>query len=467
MPRHWVFLIGVLCFVAGIWASPWMYRLALDGADGGRGSDSGSAGPGLMRPAALAGDPLPPPAPLTDLYRRLKPSVVNIATVQVFRGRPRRSWNPFTGRPQVDVPEETRESRGSGLLLDAGGSVLTNHHVTDHAARVFVQLADGSQHPATVVGADEDTDIALLRIEGAAGLQPVVLGDSDRVQVGDQVFAIGNPFGLGHSLTTGIVSYKGRALGFRQGPDDFIQTDTAINPGNSGGPLFNMAGEVIGMNTLVQANGQGLAFSIPSNVIARIVEVLEKHGRFSRGYLGVTFGLTRPPGVPAGVPITDVLDDSPAARAGIRPGDVLLRLGGTAVNDADAAARALGLYAVGAPVEIELLRDGKGHVLIASLGDPEELASRPAVSEAVGIRLEPTPDDLQDSLARIGLGGGVVVTEVGRGGRAEGRLQAGDVILRVGDADATTPAAVAQMLDLPGRHAVTLLRGRTFIQQFV
>jgi serine protease Do len=234
--------------------------------------------------------------------------------------------SPFFGRSFRSQP---RVGQGSGFIVGEEGYILTNNHVVDGASEITVILKNGDSYPAEVVGTDEKTDIALLKIEPDAKLPAVELGDSGDLRVGQWVVAIGNPFGLDYSVTAGIVSAKGRNIG--HGPyDHFIQTDASINPGNSGGPLFNMKGEVIGVNTAIRRNGQGIGFAVPIDIVKRVIPQLRKHGYVSRGYLGAgiqalndelaaSFGVEEN----AGVLIGSIVSDGPAARAGIRPGEII------------------------------------------------------------------------------------------------------------------------------------------------
>ncbi len=454
MQRHWVLLLSVVCFVVGMWTSVWMQRRVVPATTGVVSSPSYVVA--SSTPALANGSSRGTQGVLGDLYRRWKPSVVNISTRKTVRGGPRLLLDRATGLPRIDVPEESRESLGSGLLLTGEGNVLTNYHVIAGADEIAVQLADGRQLPARVVGGDGEFDLAVVRIEGASGLPPAILGDSDKVQVGDEVFAIGNPLGLGHSLTTGIISYRGRALGDEDDHSEYLQTDTAINPGNSGGPLFNMAGEVIGINTLIGKNSEGIGFSIPINVARAVVPILERQGRFPRGYLGVVFGHTLPQGVSKGVLISQVKEETPAARAGLQGGDVIVRLGQVEVSDAWSASRALRLLPGGASVEIALLRAGKSITATVVLGNREELSQRPMASHEVGIVLEAAPAAL---LSPYRLERGVVVREVRAGTRGARVFQPGDILLAVNGSPVLEPGAAVQALDRAGPHRVTFLRG--------
>jgi len=273
-----------------------------------------------------------------DLAEQLQPAVVNIGTTQVLRG-PGRGLpfpSPFGGRGERDpfrefferffggMPQRElrRRSLGSGFIINKEGYIVTNNHVVENATDIKVSLADAGEFDATVVGRDPLTDVALIKVEAERDLPVAALGNSDKLRVGEWVIAIGNPFGLGHTVTAGIASAKGRIIG--AGPyDDFIQTDASINPGNSGGPLFNLMGEVVGINTAIVATGQGIGFTIPINLAKEILPQLREKGRVTRGWLGVqvqqvtpalaqSLGLERP----HGALVADVQPNSPAERAG-------------------------------------------------------------------------------------------------------------------------------------------------------
>ena len=251
----------------------------------------------LPQPAreGLAGAAVPPSS-FADLAEQVKPAVVNISTTRLVQGgpfiSPFREGDPFRefferffgGRPQREFRQR---SLGSGFIIEKEGLILTNNHVIEGAEKIQVILANKERFDAKVVGRDAKTDIAVIRIDAKTSLPSVSLGDSAKLKVGDWVIAVGNPFGLGHTITAGIVSAKGRIIG--AGPyDNFIQTDAAINPGNSGGPLFNLKGEVVGINTAIVSSGQGIGFAIPINLAKEIIKQLEKKGRVVRGWLGVT-----------------------------------------------------------------------------------------------------------------------------------------------------------------------------------
>jgi len=254
-----------------------------------------------------------------DLFARLAPSVVNIYTQEVVHRRLPQPWRAVPER------EGRGTSLGSGLVLDEDGYIVTNAHVVENAAEIRVRFDDDEELPARLVGIDPVRDLALLKVDGKAGLRAVQQGDSDALAVGDWVIAIGNPLGLSHTLTKGIISAMGRAefLSDRAGYLDLLQTDAAINEGNSGGPLFNLRGEVVGIATAVSAQGQGIGFAIPWNAVRAALPRLRQGGQVSRSWLGV---FVRP--ATDGVLVVGVVDDSPAARAHVQPGDLIKSLDG-------------------------------------------------------------------------------------------------------------------------------------------
>ncbi|KAA2213162.1 trypsin-like peptidase domain-containing protein [Teichococcus oryzae] len=312
-----------------------------------------------------------------DLAERVLPAVVNIAvlseqtTTQIppeLRGTPfERYFRERRGRQQV-------QGAGSGFIVDPAGLVVTNNHVVGNAARVVVALQDGTELPARVVGTDELTDLALLRVEARAGLASVPWGASGAVRVGQWVLAAGNPFGLGGTVTSGIVSARGREIG--AGPfDDFIQTDAAINPGNSGGPLFNAAGEVIGINTAIYSPSgasAGIGFATPSDLARGVIDQLRRDGRVERGWLGVAVQDIGEEAVLGGrnrgVQIQSIERNSPAARAGLRPGDIVTALNGERIETARALIRSVAGTPPGQTVRMTLTRDGRSRELAVQVG---------------------------------------------------------------------------------------------------
>ncbi len=332
-------------------------------------------------PAAVDGEPLPSLAPMLE---RVTPAVVNISTVTQIEveSHPLLS-DPFFRR-FFDLPRERREresqSLGSGVIVDAEkGLVLTNHHVVHRADEIEVRLQDGRELSAELIGSDADTDIAVLRIP-AQGLTAVGFGDSERLRVGDFVVAIGSPFGLSHTVTSGIVSALGRTgLGI-EGFESFIQTDASINPGNSGGPLVDLGGRLVGINTAILAPGGGnvgIGFAIPVEMVRTVVDQILEHGEVRRGLFGLgvqdlTPELSQALGAEAerGAVVLSVEPDSAAAKAGLRPGDVIVAVDGRPVTGAAVLRNRIGLMRVGTQLELTLLRDGQRLVVRGEIADP-------------------------------------------------------------------------------------------------
>ena len=339
-----------------------------------------SGGPGV----AVAKSP-PPGSTIAPMLEKVLPAVVNISTRTLTKVRRHPLLDdPFFRRffeiPEGRGRERQKQSLGSGVIVDAGkGYILTNHHVIEGGDEITATLRDQRQFTAEVVGSDPEVDLALLRIK-AEDLVELPLADSDKVRVGDFVVAIGSPFGLGQTVTYGIVSALGRSgLGI-EGYEDFIQTDASINPGNSGGPLVNMSGELVGVNTAIvgpSGGNIGIGFAIPGNMASVIMEQLSEHGEVRRGQLGVAvqdltpelaqaFGLERR----GGAVVARVTPGSAADQAGVRSGDVIVSLDGRAVASSSDLRNAIGLLRVGARVRLDVLRKGKQLTLRAVLADP-------------------------------------------------------------------------------------------------
>ena len=328
--------------------------------------------------AAVFGFPAPPS--LADLADAVKHSVVNISTTQVVKGQqfmpflgPNSPFGEFFGR-NAPQGEMKTHALGSGVVIGKNGLIFTNNHVVEKATEIKVKLDNGQEYEAKVVGRDPKTDLALIQAKPDAGFpEPVSLGDSDAMRVGDWVIAVGNPFGLGHTVTEGIISATGRVIG--AGPyDDFLQTDAAINPGNSGGPLFNMKGEVIGINTAIIPQGQGIGFAIPINIAKELLPQL-KTGKIVRGWLGVmiqdvtpelakSFGLKKP----EGVLISEVVKDSPAQKAGLKSGDVLIGLDGKNIENAHILSRIVANTPPDTKVVMDIIRNGKEQKIPLTIG---------------------------------------------------------------------------------------------------
>ena len=330
---------------------------------------------------------------------------------------------------------------GSGFIMSKEGYILTNNHVVEDADQIKVKLAGGKEFEGKVVGRDPKTDLALVKIAGNSDLQPLKLGNSDDLKVGNWVVAVGSPFGLEQTVTAGIVSAKGRVIG--SGPyDNFIQTDASINPGNSGGPLINLQGEVVGINTAIVASGQGIGFAIPINMAKEIAPQLQKQGHVTRGLLGVaiqdvTPELAKSLGLKEskGALVSQVVPGGPADKAGIEQGDVIVSFDGRRVDDSKDLSRIVASTTVGKTVTVKLLRDGKEVERQAKVGEMEEENTAKTEKSPMHPSLGVTVQNLTPQVAReLGLknSAGVVVTGVEPGSpAAEAMIQAGDVIQAV------------------------------------
>ncbi|HSK09009.1 MAG TPA: trypsin-like peptidase domain-containing protein [Vicinamibacterales bacterium] len=350
-----------------------------------------AARPAMRLPAAGAVN-------FADIAERLNPAVVNIdATSRVQRSRrggrlaPDLFGEPDEGTPR-DTPEMPRRGAGSGFIIDTAGHILTNHHVVEGAERITVRLADGRSVRARVVGADPDTDIALIKIDGDPRLPVAVLGDSAQLRVGDWVCAIGNPLGYEHTLTVGVVSYKGRKL-FDPSLDNYIQTDAAINFGNSGGPLLNARGEVVGINAAVSSRASNIGFAVPINIATSNLDQLKRRGRVVRGYIGVTLREVDPDlqeslNLPAdsGALVEDVAPLSPAERAGIRTYDMIVSIEERLIASNDDLIRTVSSYEPGAPVRLRLMRDGRPLDMAVKLAERPGRGAAAEVGEVSGAR---------------------------------------------------------------------------------
>jgi serine protease Do len=415
------------------------------------------------RPVALAASTVPAPS-WVELARAVKPAVVNVSATRPQESPRLRAPFPFMPDDPSDRPQRNARSLGSGFIINPGGYIVTNHHVVEGAGQVRVKLGDGRELPAKVVGRDSRTDLALLKVE-ATGLPVVALGDSAALQVGEPVMAVGNPFGLAQTVTTGIVSATGRAIG--AGPyDDFIQTDASINPGNSGGPLVNTRGQVVGINAAIfsQSGGSvGIGFAIPVNLAKTVVSQLASAGRVERGWLGVSIqemtpALAQGLGLEGGkgALVAQVTEGSPAARAGLQQGDLIVELDGRAVTRTEDLPRLVADLPVGRQVPIKLLREGKTLTLTATIArleerDREVAAAKEDGGPALGVTVAPITPEAAQTLSLPAGTKGVVVRDVRTGSpAAEAGLQAGDVIVQ---ADRRPITSVEDLREVVGKRA--------------
>jgi serine protease Do len=384
-----------------------------------------------------------------------------------------RFFKRFFGDRQPGGPNSPHNRRvtgqGSGFFVSADGYLVTNNHVVDKASEVDVTTDDGKTYVAKVIGADPRTDLALLKIDGRNDFPWVKLaGDTPRV--GDWVLAVGNPFGLGGTVTAGIVSARGRDIG-AAGPDDYLQIDAAVNRGNSGGPTFNLAGEVIGVNTAIvspSGGSVGIAFAIPSETVTRVVASLKDTGTVTRGYLGVNIQPITPEIAEGlglkearGALVSEAQPETPAAKAGIRPGDAILAVNGEVVKDARDLSRRVSSLKPGATVKILITRDGKERTIDVTLTKlPDQRADRST------LRNDGDHEDQGKDLSRLGLKlapgkDGVEVADVDQSGPAAERgIKTGDVILEIGGKPVTSPSEVREVISAARKDgkSVVLLR---------
>lgn len=370
-----------------------------------------------------------------DIADRVKPAVVNIAPV------PEGSTE---GRPPERQKERSPNApgSGSGAIIDKKGYIVTNNHVVGQATEVEVRLSDRRRFVAKVIGKDPDTDLAVVKIESNGDLPVVSFGDSGNLRVGQWVIAVGNPFGLDRTVTVGVVSALGRENVNLSRYEDFIQTDASINPGNSGGPLFNIRGEAIGINTAIINFAQGIGFAIPSNMVRQVVDQLIEKGRVVRGWLGVgiqpvTDDLASKFGAKEGegVLVNEVFEGDPAHRAGIQPGDIIVKIGGKIVDTPQTLSRLVAGLVPGKKSEIQVLRDGKAKTFAVELGERKEeavVAAIPKVPDSVlGLNVQNLTSELAERF-KIKEESGVLVNKVETGSAAEAEgLREGDLIREV------------------------------------
>jgi len=400
-----------------------------------------------------------------DLVSQVKPAVVSI-TVKLRSTNDDDDDQPAIpgfgmGRPGAGEHggRHASEARGSGFVIDADGTIVTNNHVVKDASSVMVSLDDGTELPAKVIGRDAKTDLAVLRVSAGHKLPFISLGESNDIRPGQWVVAMGNPFGLGGSVTQGIISARGRDIG--SGPyDSFIQVDAAINQGNSGGPLFTQDGKVVGVNTAIispSGGSVGIGFAIPSDTVRQVVAALQKDGHVTRGYLGVeaqtvSGAMTAALHLssPHGALIASVVPDSPAAKAGLQPGDVIESVDGKTIADPRALALNVAGVKPGTDADVGIMRDGQTKRLTVSLttlpGDGQD-ASQAEPGRGIGLALAPLSPDMRSQLELPTRTRGALVARVMPGSPADqAGLQAGDVLLGVGTNTVSNPDEAVQAI---------------------
>jgi len=443
--------------------------IGLAWSSNGRADAGPPGGKPIWRDAELRSAPqlsLPHTTSLAPLIKQLRPAVVNVSTTTVTKnphagagrgpggGGGFEEFFEFFGR---EMPREFKgTSLGSGFVVNPEGYVLTNNHVVKDASDIKVTLNDGREFDAKVVGRDPSTDVALIKLENASGLPTVALGDSDALEQGDFVLAIGNPLGLSESATFGMVSAKGRNLDRRNPFDDFIQTDAAINQGNSGGPLFNLRGEVVGINTAIVSPqiGQGIGFAVPINTAQQVMPQLLSAGKVARGYLGVRVSELTPdlasgfrvsPGTKGAV-IQQVEKDTPAGKAGVQAGDIVVALNGKPVATSGELTRGVSAIPPGGKANLTLLRGGAKKEIAVTVGQRpgEDALGRGELEgeeqggegtrkpdDKLGIRVAPLTPELAQRLGAEGDNGVVVSAVTPEGSADKAGIRRGDVILEV------------------------------------
>jgi serine protease Do len=491
-PITWIFAIILLCLVvggilrAGIFHLPWHPGFV------------GHA-PGQQVALRIAQDD--PPVSLSNFQNGFSsvidpalPAVVNISSTKVVKQQntPNVFNDPFfqqffgnqPGAQQQQPQMEREHSLGSGVIVNPDGYILTNNHVVAGASDVEVFTTTHKQYKANVIGTDARTDIAVLKID-ASGLPSFTIGDSSKLKVGDMVFAIGDPFGIGETATTGIVSATGRALGGAiEHYEDFIQTDAAINPGNSGGALIDLHGNLIGINTAILSRGgggnQGIGFAIPVNMARNVMEQIVEHGKVTRGYLGVTIQAVNPDmakafglGQGGGALIGDVSPGGPAAKAGVQRGDIVLQLDGKPVNGPDDLSLRVSQMPPGAVAHLQVYRGGRTQPIDVTLGTYPENASggQPAQGPSTalqGMQVQNLTSELAQQLGLPAGITGVFVTDVDPSSAASAAgVQRGDVIQEIDRKPVHNLAEYQQALAGAGKQPVLLLLNRRGTTLFV
>ncbi len=416
---------------------------------------AGLSGHGIYNDARASAGISDPPGSFSELAKKASPSVVNISTVKVMKGGRERQPSPFGGGPndpfkdfydrffKDQMPKgHKQQSLGTGFVIDKEGHILTNNHVVEKTDEIKVRFGEGNEYEAKIIGRDPKTDLALIKIDADIPLEPLPLGDSESLEVGDWVIAIGNPFGLASTVTAGIVSAKYRQLG-AGAYDNFIQTDASINPGNSGGPLLNTSGEVVGINSAIYTRSGGsigIGFAIPVNMAKDLLPGL-KEGKVVRGWLGVliqeiTADLKEKLKLKGleGALVADVTRGGPADKADIKRGDVIVTFDGSEIKEMKDLPYIVAQTPVGKTVKVEVIRKGEKESLQVTIGKLDEEQVTPVVTEVapnLGMTLKEITPDIARSFQLSETKGVVVVQVENDSPAAEARIRPGDVILEI------------------------------------
>lgn len=407
------------------------------------------------------------------LAKSLKPSVVNISVEKVAELPQMPEFFPFDFRraPRGGDTFRPRErGQGSGVIISGDGYIITNNHVVEGVQNARVTLSDGSELQAKVVGTDPKTDLALLKVQSSKTLPAARMGNSDQLEVGDWVMAIGNPFGLEATVTVGVLSGKGRVIG--AGPyDDFLQTDASINPGNSGGPLFNTNGEIVGINTAIIPNGQGIGFSIPVNLAKEIVDQLKSQGKVVRGFLGVGIQPLSPklkaalkvPQEVRGALVSSLVETGPAGKAGVKVQDIITSVNGKAVQSDRELLAEVARIPVGQTANLDIWRNGtKRNIKVQVVARPDDQISQapsqdPAEEKALGLAIRPLTPEVAEQLSAQSPDGVLVVNVAVNSPAARAGVRRGDIIRQVNNSQVSSPKEFVSVLEQAEGDSLALL----------